>query len=116
MMGLDEFASLLVQSGIPDSIAPMLAPLAALTETLGGLCIVLGFATGWASLVLIAFTVVAGLAAHRFWEFEGELRMNQTAHFMKNMMIVGAFCLLYVAGGGPFSIDRWRRYRGGSLR
>jgi putative oxidoreductase len=116
LMGLDEFASLLVQSGIPDSIAPMLAPLAALTETLGGLCIVLGFATGWASLVLIAFTVVAGLAAHRFWEFEGELRMNQTAHFMKNMMIVGAFCLLYVAGGGPFSIDRWRRYRGGSLR
>jgi uncharacterized membrane protein YphA (DoxX/SURF4 family) len=31
---------------------------------------------------------------------------------MKNIMIVGAFCLLYVTGGGPYSIDRWRRERG----
>jgi uncharacterized membrane protein YphA (DoxX/SURF4 family) len=37
------------------------------------------------------------------------MRMVQTAHFEKNMMIAGAFCLLYVAGGGPYSIDRWRR-------
>ena len=39
------------------------------------------------------------------------MRMMQTAHFEKNMMIAGAFCLLYVAGGGPYSVDRWRRFR-----
>jgi len=39
------------------------------------------------------------------------MRMMQTAHFEKNMMIAAAFCLLYVAGGGPYSIDRWRRLR-----
>jgi uncharacterized membrane protein YphA (DoxX/SURF4 family) len=31
-------------------------------------------------------------------------------HFIKNIMIVAGFCFLYVAGGGPYSIDRWRRH------
>jgi putative oxidoreductase len=109
LSGIDQFAASLAKNGIPVDIAPMLAWLGAAVETIGGLCIVLGLATSWASLVLIAFTIVAAFIAHRFWQAPPEMRMVQTAHFEKNMMIAGAFCLLYVAGGGPYSIDRWRR-------
>ena len=111
LTGLDQFAASLVKGGIPDNIAPMLAPIAAGTETIGGLCIVLGLFTSWASLLMIAFTIIAALVSHRFWEFEGAAAQTQMAHFMKNMMIVGAFCLLYVSSGGPCSIDRWWRDR-----
>ena len=111
LSGIDQFAASLANNGIPVEIAPLLAWLGAAVEMIGGLCIVLGLATSWASLVLIAFTIVAAFIAHRFWQAPPEARMMQTAHFEKNMMIAGAFCLLYVAGGGPYSIDRWRRLR-----
>jgi putative oxidoreductase len=111
LMGLDQFAASLVKGGIPENIAPMLAPIAAGAETIGGLCIAIGLFTSWASLLMIAFTIVAALVSHRFWEFEGAAAQTQMAHFMKNMMIVGAFCLLYVSSGGPCSIDRWWRDR-----
>jgi putative oxidoreductase len=111
LTGLDQFAATLVKGGIPDTIAPMLAPIAAGAETIGGLCIAIGLFTSWASLLMIAFTIVAALVSHRFWEFEGAAAQTQMAHFMKNVMIVGAFCLLYVSSGGPCSIDRWWRDR-----
>ncbi|MCC6888108.1 MAG: DoxX family protein [Hyphomicrobiales bacterium] len=111
LMGLDQFAALLVKGGIPEGLAAVLAPVAAGAETVGGLCIVLGLATSWASLLMIAFTLVAAFVAHRFWEFEGGMRVLQQNHFIKNIMIVAGFCLLYVAGGGPYSLDRWRRTR-----
>ena len=111
LMSIDQFGASLVKNGIPEQFAPMLAWLGAGVETIGGLLIVLGLATGWASLCLFAFTIIAAFIAHRFWEAPPEMRMMQTAHFEKNMMIAAAFCLLYVAGGGPYSIDRWRRLR-----
>jgi putative oxidoreductase len=109
LMGLDQFAATLMKGGLSEAAAAFLAPLGALVETMGGLAILVGFATGWASLVMAAFVVVATLVSHRFWEFEGALRQLQMAHFEKNVMLVGAFCLLYVAGGGPYSVDRWQR-------
>ena len=108
-MGLDQFAASLVKNGVPEQFASILAWLGAGVETVGGLLIVLGLATSWASVFLLAFTIVAAFIAHRFWEAPPDARMMQMAHFEKNMMIAGAFCLLFVAGGGPYSIDRWRR-------
>jgi len=107
LMGLDQFAASLVKHGISDSMAPVLAPIAAGAETIGGLCIAIGLFTSWASLLMIAFTIIAAFVSHRFWEAEGAMVGGQQAHFMKNMMIAAAFCMLYVAGGGPCSIDRW---------
>src|ERR1043165_5974195 len=94
-----------------DQFAPVLAWLGAGVETIGGLLIVLGLATSWAALFMIAFTIIAAFISHRFWQAPPEMRMMQTAHFEKNIMIAGAFCLLYVAGGGPYPLDRWRRLR-----
>ena len=115
LMGLDHFAASLVRNGIPDTYAAVLAPIAAFAETFGGLCIAIGLFTSAASLLMIAFTVIAAFISHRFWEAPAEMMAIQQAHFMKNMMIAGAFCLLYVAGGGPCSIDRWWRDRSEAL-
>jgi len=111
LMSIDQFAASLVKDGIPDQFALVLAWLGAGVETIGGVLIVLGLATSWAALFMIAFTIIAAFISHRFWEAPDEMRMMQTAHFDKNMMIAAAFCLLYVAGGGPYSLDRWRRLR-----
>jgi putative oxidoreductase len=111
LMGLDHFAASLVKQGIPDGLAAVLAPIGAVSETVGGLCIALGLFTSWASLLMIAFTIIAAFISHRFWEAQGEMAQLQQAHFTKNLMIVGAFCLLYVSGGGPCSVDRWWRDR-----
>jgi|SoiMethySBSTD1v2_1073268.scaffolds.fasta_scaffold1758719_2 putative oxidoreductase len=111
LMGLDRFAASLVRNGIPENLALILAPLGAGVETLGGLCIVVGFVTSWASLLMILFTLTAAFIGHRFWQFEGLTRGLQQSNFTKNVMIAAAFCLLYVAGGGPYSIDRWWRQR-----
>ena len=111
LMGIDQFAASLMKNGIPEQFAPLLAWLGAGVETIGGLFIVLGLATSWSSLFLMVFTIIAAFIAHRFWDAPPDMRMMQIAHFEKNMMIAAAFCLLYVAGGGPYSIDRWRRLR-----
>lgn len=111
LMGLDHFAATLVRDGVPNGLTPILAPLGACVETFGGLCIVFGLATSWASLLMIAFAITAAFLGHRFWQYEGQIRGLQQANFTKNIMIAAAFCLLYVAGGGPYSIDRWRRQR-----
>jgi putative oxidoreductase len=109
LFALDAFASTLVQGGIPASTAALLAPIGATVEFFGGVALLVGFATSWASLLMIAFVVVGTIISHRFWEFQGEIRQLQMFNFEKNVMLVGGFCLLYVAGGGPYSIDRWQR-------
>src|ERR1051325_2794620 len=65
LMGIDQFAASLVKNGVPDQFAHMLAWLGAGVETIGGLLIVLGLATSWASLFLIAFTILSALDAQR---------------------------------------------------
>jgi putative oxidoreductase len=113
LAGLDQFAAGLVKGGIPESMAAMIAPVGAIVETLGGLAILVGFLTNWASLLMIAFVVIGTFISHRFWEFQGDVRQLQMFNFEKNVMLVGAFCMLHVAGGGPYSIDRWWRKRNG---
>ena len=66
LTGLDGFAASLVKGGIPEEISLPLAVLAASVETVGGFCIVLGYATSWASLLLIVFTLIATFVAHRY--------------------------------------------------
>jgi putative oxidoreductase len=107
--GLNQFAAALVKGGIPEEISLLMAAIAAGAEVVGGLCIVLGFATSWAALLMIVFTIAAAFVAHRYWQAPPEIAESQLHHFQKNVMIVAGFCLLYVAGGGPYSIDRWWR-------
>lgn len=97
--------------GVP--FAPVLAPLAGATEFLGGLALLLGVQVRLASVVLLVFTVLATLIAHRFWEYApGAARQMQQINFFKNVAIVGGFVFLAAHGGGRYCIEQlWRRDR-----
>ena len=107
---LASFTASLQKQGVP--FAEVLAPLGAGVEFLGGIALLIGFQTRLAAGLLILFTVIATLIAHRFWEFEGAARQMQQGQFFKNLAIVGGFLALCVSGGGRYALDWvWRRDR-----
>lgn len=92
--------------GIPFWMAYISVP----AEFFGGLAILFGFATRYAAVVMAIFTVVATLTSHRYWDFtEAVARRGQEMNFYKNMAILGGIFVLFVAGGGNWSVDRLLR-------
>jgi putative oxidoreductase len=101
---IDAFAHTLAARGIP--MPGLLAVVGACVEFFGSIAIVLGFRTRFAALLMTAFTIVAALIAHRFWEVEGATHEVQYIQFMKNIAIAGGWLCLFVTGPGLFAIDR----------
>jgi putative oxidoreductase len=91
----------------------VLAPLGAMVEFLGGFALLLGVQVRLASVLLLVFTALATLIAHRFWEYApGAARQMQQASFFKNVAIVGGFVFLAAHGGGRYCIEQlWRHDR-----
>jgi putative oxidoreductase len=110
-MNLQAFIYSVDGRGVPFS--PLLAPLAAGVEFLGGLALLLGVQVRMASVLLLIFTVLATLIAHRFWEYgPGAARQMQQISFFKNVAIVGGFVFLAAHGGGRWCLERlWRADR-----
>jgi putative oxidoreductase len=110
LTNLDAFINQMDGRGVP--FAPVLAPLGAVIEFLGGLALLAGVQVRLASLALLIFTIVATLIAHRFWEYQGAaLRLQQT-NFFKNVAIAGGFVFLIAHGGGRWCLEQlWRRER-----
>ena len=79
----------------------LLLPLVILTELGGGLCILLGFQTRIAAILLAGFCVLSGLLFHYQPGDQGQM-----VNFMKNLTIAGGFLLLFAHGAGAFSLDR----------
>ena len=110
LMDLGSFAASLQKQGVP--YPDVLAPLGAGIEFVAGIAVLIGFQTRLAAVLLILFTVIATLIAHRFWEFEGPARQMQQGQFFKNLAIVGGFLALWVSGAGRYALDWiWRRDR-----
>jgi putative oxidoreductase len=104
LTNLAGFVQYLAAQGVP---APWALGVVAACVDFGGLAIAAGFRARWAALLMAAFTVVAALIAHRFWEVQdAAARMGQQIHFMKNVAIVGGFLVLHARGAGPISVDR----------
>ena len=72
---------------------------------IGGILILLGFLTRWASIVLIVFVILTLIFAHNFWTMEGPARVGNMINFYKNLVIIGALLLLCVHGAGRLSVD-----------
>ena len=105
------FAATLASRGVPASTT--WATIGACVEFFGGLAIVLGVKTRYASVLMLLFVIVATGISHRFWELAEAARRAQEVQFFKNLSIIGAFVLLFVSGGGRFGFDGWTR-RGGA--
>jgi putative oxidoreductase len=82
-------------------------------EFIGGLLILLGFASRYAALAIFIFTVVATLIAHRYWEFSPPQRAAQHSHFFKNLSMMGGLLVLFVVGTGRYAVDSLLRRRTG---
>src|SRR5260370_26463869 len=95
LMGLDGFAGSLARNGIPAAIAPVLAPIGAGVEFVGGLAVVFGLMTRYAAVLMIVFVIVATLISHRFWALEGAERRARTVQFAENVAILGAFLVAF---------------------
>lgn len=128
--GLDSFrrsADLApVAEDVTDPVSDQLG-IGANTETLvkvnggvqiaGGAMLALGVLPRWAALALAGTLVPTTLAAHRFWEEEGEARTQQMIHFLKNAGLLGG--LLFAAldqGGRPSVFWTTRRAASGAAR
>lgn len=93
----------LTQRGIPEVLAYFAPPV----EFFGGLALLLGFVTPYAAVLMLAFTVIATLTSHRFWEFADPAQYRaQSSNFWKNVGIMGGIVLLCVTAGGRYSLDR----------
>ncbi|HZS85119.1 MAG TPA: DoxX family protein [Stellaceae bacterium] len=99
------FAATLGSRGVP---APqILAPLGAAVEFLAPAAILLGLKTRYAALILIAFTIIATLVSHRYWEFaDAAIRQAQSINFWKNVAIVGGLVFVFVRGSGRIAVIR----------
>jgi putative oxidoreductase len=104
LISLSEFTSGMLERSVP--LAQLLGPIGAAVEFAAALALILGLWTRAAALALAAFTVIATMIAHRFWEFAPQEQRMQTIQFMKNLAIVGGLTALMVTGGGRFSFDR----------
>lgn len=83
---------------------PMQAPLLALTIAawlVGGLCIMAGWHSRLAALVLAAITVPVTLLIHGPWAADAAMFQNELNHFLKNIAMIGG--LLVIAGSAPSS-------------
>ena len=109
LLALSVFAASLAQRGIPQS--EMWAVIGATIEFVGGILIITGFQMRYASLLMVLFVIVATGISHRFWEFADAARRAQESQFFKNLSIIGGFLLLFVTGGGRFSLDALLRRR-----
>jgi putative oxidoreductase len=104
IFGLEAFIAGLERQNVP---APsVLGYVGAATEFFGGLAIVLGIGTRYAALAILIFTIMATLIAHRYWDFTDlAAQRQQRTQFFKNLTMMGGMILLFITGGGRFSID-----------
>ena len=83
--------------GIPGALLPLVI----LLEVVGGLAVIAGWQTKWASMALAAFSVVAATIFHS--QFTDQTQMIL---FMKNIAIAGGLMLLSIHGPGAYSLAR----------
>src|SRR5471032_1966635 len=99
MFNMETVAAGYMARGIPAFIAYLAIPV----EFFGGLALMFGFATRYMAILMFAFTLIATLTSHRYWEFaDAAARRAQDSSFYKNMALLGGFAALFVCGGGRF--------------
>lgn len=86
-------------------LSPWMAYIAVPVEFFVGVALLLGFATRYSVLILLFFMLVASFSSHAYWSVPSAQRGNQSAHFWKNISMMGGLVLLFITGPGRFSLD-----------
>ena len=105
LMDIPAFVKTMPNRGLPDFLGYIAPPV----EFIGGLCILLGFATRYASAVMLLFLIIASFSSHAYWTVPPAQYGNQNAHFWKNVSMMGGSVLLFATGAGRYALDRMLR-------
>jgi putative oxidoreductase len=101
LMDMPGFIKTMPRRDLPEFLGYIAPPV----EFLGGLCLLLGFATRYASLVMLLFIIIASFSSHRYWAAEPAQVANQSSHFWKNVSMMGGAVLLFITGAGRYALD-----------
>ncbi len=108
LMDMQAFASTMPRRDLPVFLGYVAPPV----EFIGGICLVLGLATRYASLVTLLFIIIATFSSHRYWSAPEAQMANQSSHFWKNVSMMGGTVLLFITGAGRYSLDWMFRRKG----
>jgi putative oxidoreductase len=82
--------------GVGTPFPEVSVPLTGVMIIVGGLMVALGVWPDLGAILLILFLIAAAYLFHGFWRIEDPQEQgNQTAHFMKNMGLVGASLIIF---------------------
>ena len=101
LMNIPGFVASMPRRGLPD----FLGYVAPFVEFIGGVFLLVGFATRYTALVMLVFLIFASFSSHRYWAVEPAQVGNQSSHFWKNVSMKGATLLLFVTGAGRYALD-----------
>ena len=105
IMGFAGTAGYMAKVGFP--VPEVMTAIAIVIEAGGAILLIVGWKTRWVAWGLAIFTVIATLAAHRFWEIpDAAQMMNQRIHFLKNLAIIGGLLFVATFGPGSISVDK----------
>lgn len=79
-------------------------PLTIVLHIIASVCILGGVFVSEAALSLAAFTVLATLRVHRFWQLQGSEWLEQSRNALANLGLIGGLLLLAASGPGRFSL------------
>ena len=102
--GFEDTVGYIADKALP--LPQVLAVIAILIECGGGLAIIAGWNTRWAAVAFIVFLIVITPIFHGYWASPPDQMMEQQAHFMKNVAILGGSLLLFAFGPGRYSVDK----------
>ncbi|MHB8410553.1 MAG: DoxX family protein [Candidatus Acidiferrales bacterium] len=103
LMSWSGSAAFLAVKGMPMP-SVMLAG-AIIVEVLGALCLITGFQTRIAAIIMFLYLIPATLIFHNFWAMQGAMRADMQIHFLKNVAIMGGLLMVAAYGPGQLSVD-----------
>jgi putative oxidoreductase len=71
-----------------------------------GIAIAVGLFVRPLAILLGIYTLATGFLGHPFWSMTGADQFAAEINFFKNVSIMSGLFLLYITGGGRFSLDR----------
>jgi putative oxidoreductase len=101
LMDMAGFAKTFPGRGLPEWLAYVASPV----EFIGGVLLIVGLATRYTIVVLLVFMLVATFSSHAYWSVPAAQKGNQTAHFWKNISMIGGLLAVFVTGAGRWALD-----------
>jgi putative oxidoreductase len=95
--------SQMAQLSVPMPI--LAAGVATFMELPVAFAVAVGAFTRPSALLMFFYTLGTALIGHRYWTITGADYVDTMDSFYKNLSIMGGFLLLFITGGGKYSID-----------